>query len=314
MNSTVSPKLGIYPKLGLFMALDKSTSARLMVMGAGLLWSAGAPLIRFLDQATEWQFLFYRNMAMIAALLVILKLRAPKERLISNFVNDTRANILGGFFLAIGFVAFLFSINYTTVATTLFMMSSSPILAAIIAYFFLREVLTARQWIAIFGGFVGIIIMIGEGISADSAFGVFMGLITALGFAGFSIMLRWGRTFEMLPTVCYAGLFTAAVSAVMAIATNQGLAIGSNDLMIAVVYGIGGMAVGMSLYVVGSRYLVAAELTLLSLVEVVLAPIWVAIIFTELPSYLTILGGGILLLSIMYQSLGGRPQLYGVQK
>ena len=294
------------------MALDRSIYPQLMVAGAGVMWSTGAPLIRFLEEATEWQFLFYRNVAMVVALLLILKLRQPGRSVVSKLRDGIWANMLGGFFLAIGFVAFLFSINYTTVATTLFMMSASPFLAALAAYLFLNEILSARQWIAIFGGCIGISIMIGEGISTSSFFGAFMGLVTALGFAGFSIVLRWGKSHEMLQTVCFAGIFTAAVSCVMALATGQGLGLIPTDWLIAIIYGVFGMAVGMSLYVAGSRYLVAAELTMLSLLEVVLAPIWVAIVFSEIPSVLTILGGTILMSSIIYQSTGHNRRLNNV--
>jgi len=227
------------------VALDRSIYPQLMVAGAGVMWSTGAPLIRFLEEATEWQFLFYRNVAMVVALLLILKLRQPGRSVVSKLRDGIWANMLGGFFLAIGFVAFLFSINYTTVATTLFMMSASPFLAALAAYLFLNEILSARQWIAIFGGCIGILIMIGEGISTSSFFGAFMGLVTALGFAGFSIVLRWGKSHEMLQTVCFAGIFTAAVSCVMALATGQGLGLIPTDWLIAIIYGVFGMAAGI---------------------------------------------------------------------
>jgi len=286
------------------MQIDNHFQSQMSVLLAGVLWSMGGPLIRLLDEASEWQFLCYRSVSMLLILIVILKWK-NQNGLLGSFCKAGWTGVVGGIFLALAFIAFLFSITHTTVANTLFMMSTSPFLAALMSWLLLRERLSRVQWVSMTCGGVGIGIMISDGVVSDGLFGIVMGLTTALGFAAFSTSLRFGKSSDMLPTVCYAGVFSAIGSAIVATVIGQGLQIPIFDVGIAVVYGSIGMGLGMVFFIIGSRRIDAAELTLLSLSEVVLGPIWALLFFAEYPSFLTVVGGSILLMSLIYQSLAG---------
>lgn len=284
------------------MKVEHHLKGRIYVIFAGALWSIGGPLIRLLEQASEWQFLFYRSLVMLLVLLLVLKLQNPgKLRLL--FLQAGKEGVIGGAFLAIAFVTFLFSITHTTVANTLFLMSSSPIIAALMGFALLQERPSRTQWIAMVGAVIGIGIMIQDGIANGNIFGNLLGLLTAVGFAGFSTSLRWGKSKNMLPAVCYAGIFSIGVCSIMIVATKQNFIIPVSDITIALLYGSVGMAMGMLFYIAGSKFIEAAELTLLSLSEVILGPIWVMLFFSEVPSLLTIIGGSVLIASIIFQSL-----------
>ena len=276
---------------------------RSFVIIAGVLWSAGGPLIRLLEGASEWQFLFYRSIALATALFLLIRIKSPYT--ITQFKKAGIASVIGGLFLSLAFVTFVFSVTHTTIANTLFMLSSAPFIAGLLGWILLRERIDKTQWIAMTAAAIGILLMIQDGLSGDTLFGNLTAFTAAVGFAGFTVSLRWGRNENMLPTVFYAGLFTVFFSAFAAVFLNDGLSISRNDLFIATGFGAFGLGFGMVLYVAGSYKIQAAELVLLSLLEIILGPIWAWMFFSELPTSLAMIGGAILLSAILFQTFSG---------
>jgi len=275
-----------------------------LVLLSGVLMSIGGPLIRLLDSASEWQFLTYRAVAVVAVLSVVIAVRYP-GRLLATLRVAGWTGVLAGFFLACAFIGFVFSITHTTVANTLFLLSAAPFAAALLGWMVLGEAVSRVTWLAMLGASAGVAVMIGEGLSEGDLFGDLAALGAALGFAGFAVALRRGRAVDMLPAVLFAGIISSITSASMAFLVGAGLAVSLHDVGLSFVYGSVGIAGGLLLFTLGSRYVPAAELTLLSLTEVILGPIWVWLAFAEQPSRLTLLGGAILLASITAQTIYG---------
>ena len=275
-----------------------------LVLLSGVLMSIGGPLIRLLDSASEWQFLTYRAAALVGVLSIVIAVRYP-GRLPAALKAVGWTGGLAGCCLAGAFVGFVFSITHTTVANTLFLLSAAPFAAALLGRLVLGEIVSRATWLAMLGAFAGVAVMIGEGIAEGDLFGDLAALGAALGFAGFSVALRRGREVDMLPAVLFAGVISGITSALLALAMGTGLVIPLRDVGLAFTYGGVGIAGGLLLFTLGSRYLPAAELTLLSLTEVILGPIWVWLAFAEQPSRLTLLGGAILLASIAAQTIHG---------
>lgn len=275
-----------------------------LVLLSGALLSIGGPLIRLLDSASEWQFLTYRATALVLVLCIVIAVRHH-----GRFLATLRAagwiGVLAGCCLASAFVGFVFSINHTSVANTLFLLSAAPFAAALLGWLVLGETVSRATWLAMLGAFAGVAIMIGEGIAKSDLFGDLTALGAALGFAGFSVALRRGREVDMLPAVLFAGIISAVTSAAVAMAMGTGLVIPLRDIAVSFTYGGVGIAGGLLLFTLGSRHVPAAELTLLSLTEVILGPIWVWLAFAEEPSRMTLLGGAILLGSISAQAIHG---------
>ncbi len=280
------------------------TRGRGLVLLSGVFLSIGGPLIRLLESASEWQFLTYRAAAVVAVLSVVIAVRYP-GRLLATLRAAGWTGAIAGFFLACAFVGFVFSITHTTVANTLFLLSAAPFAAALLGWLVLGEVVSRATWLAMLGAFAGVAVMIGEGISEGDLFGDLAALGAALGFAGFAVALRRGRAVDMVPAVVFAGIISGVTSALMAYLMGAGLLIPLRDVGLSFAYGGVGIAGGLLLFTLGSRYVPAAELTLLSLTEVILGPIWVWLAFAEQPSRLTLLGGAILLASITAQTIHG---------
>ncbi len=277
---------------------------RIFVLLSGAGMSLGGLFIRSIEQADEWQILFWRSLAIVSALLIFMSARS-RGRLGGLFrAAGTRA-ALAGLCLAIGFACFVFSMTHTTVANTLFMLSAGPFIAALLGWFLLGESVHRATWIAMAGAVCGVAVMVAEGLVMGDLFGNLMGLAAAIAFAGFSVALRSGHMVDMMPAICFAGLFSAAAAAGIIFLAGTGFAAPAGDIGLCVAYGALAIGGSLILYTLGSRQVPAAELTLLSLTEVVLGPVWVWLVFAETPSPMTLGGGAILLTAIAGRAMAG---------
>jgi drug/metabolite transporter, DME family len=139
--------------------------------------------------------------------------------------------------------------------------------------------------------------------------GNLLALGASVGFAIFSVILRRGRERDMLPCVAIAGVVSAliALPVVLASAPSIGtaLTLSPRDLALCAVMGAVQVGCGLALFTLGARHVPVAELTLLSLTELALAPIWVWLAIGEVPSGYTLAGGAVIVTAITYQALSG---------
>jgi DME family drug/metabolite transporter len=275
-----------------------------LVLLAGGLWSLGGIIVREIEVASEWQLLFYRSVTLAVTLFAFLAARS-RGHVMRTFQAAGVAGIAAGLCLAASFICFIFSVTHTTVANTLFLLSSAPFISAALGRILLSERLRSTIWAIMSVEFIGIALMVWEGLGAGDLFGDLTALGAALGFSGFTVALRHGKTVEMLPAICLAGTFGALVAGTITIPLGNGLVIPVHDLLLCVIYGGAVLGFGLIMYTAGSRYVPAAELTLLSLTEVVLGPIWVWLVIGEAPSGMTLLGGVVLLGAITGLAISG---------
>ena len=276
---------------------------RLWVLSAGLCMSLGGPIIRLADESMEWQFLFYRSLG--AALALLIYFLFSGRPVLAAIRRTGATGIVGGLCLAVGFTGYVWGVMNSTVANALFLLSASPLFAALLGWTVMRESVSRSMWFAMGGVMAGVAIMIGEGLAEADVFGDLAALSAALGFAGFSVCIRRGRHTDMSPTILIAAAVTAAVSGAMAVAGGSGLAVPIADVGLATAYGVLVIGAGIFMLTIGARHVPAAELVVLSLTEVVLGSIWVALAFGELPSVLTFVGGVVVLGSIAAQAVVG---------
>ncbi len=274
----------------------------ILVLLAGVFWSTTGLFVRLMEAATEWQILFYRSAALVLALLILIGIRSGGA-IVTSILKAGLTGLLAGLFLSASFSSFIFAITHTSVASAMFLISSAPFIAAILARIILSERVSRGTWVAMLGSSVGVAIMVGEGMALGQLFGNLMALLSAFGFAAYSVALRRAKNVDMLPAIFHAGMFTVIISGIMAMSTGQGLNVTLHDGLICTMLGAVQIGLGLTIYTAGSRYVPAAELVLLSLTEVVLSPVWVWLWIGEVPGPLTLLGGGIVLAAIAGQGL-----------
>jgi drug/metabolite transporter (DMT)-like permease len=261
-------------------------------------------MIRQIEVAGTWAVLFWRSAGVIPVLLAMIWWRSGGQ-VLARLHGVGLAGVIGGLGLVFAFAGAIFAIQATTVANAVFLFSASPFLAAVLGWLILKEPVRRATWIAILLAGVGMFIMVREGLAAGALAGNLAALLSALGFAVFTLALRWGKLSDMMPAVVLGAAFSMIVAGVAAPVMGTGLAAPPRDMAISVAMGAIILATGMALYTTGSRVIPAAELTLLSMVEVMLAPVWVWIVLGETASAGTFLGGAVLLAAVAFNALSG---------
>ena len=277
-----------------------------VVLIAGLFWSFGPYVVRHIDDAQQvpWQYLFTRGIVIFILLIFFLYLEEGNE-FIKNYTKIGISGAIGGIGLGIAMITFIYSITNTTAAVTLLCLAAMPFITALLGFLFLKEKISMNVWISIIIAAIGIAIIASDKTGQGSLFGLIFGLISATGFSVFSVSLRWRVETPKFTTVSIAGLFCAAVSlAVIAINDGNFLSSSHNQGLFAIHGTL--VCLGLILYSVGSKALPAAELTLLSLTEIIggIFWVWLPILgINEVPTNSTIIGGFLIFISIIYYSL-----------
>ena len=279
-------------------------SGVLLVLAAGICWSSMGLGIRHIEVANVWQILFFRSLALTPLLLLVLTLRARGN----PFPIIQRAGLaggVGGISLVFAFSGGILAIQTTSVANAMFLFAAAPFFAAVLGWLVLKENVRSATWISMMLALAGIVIMVWEGISIGRTIGNVAALISALGFAIFTISLRWKKLEDMLPTVFLAGLFAIIISGALCQIKGYGLDVPKRDIWIALALGVFQVGAGLILYTLGSKVVPSAELALLSMTEVVFGPFWVWLFLGETAGGYTLLGGMILLIAIASNAFSG---------
>jgi len=285
--------------------INKNNLSVPIVLIAGIFWSFGPYVVRNIDDAAlvPWQYLFTRGIVIFILLNIYLFIEEGLN-FYKNYFKIGLSGCLGGFGLGIAMITFIWSITNTSAAITLLCLAAMPFVTALLGFLFLKEKISISAWISIILAAIGIIIMAIDNVGKNSLIGLFFGLLSALGFAVFSVSLRWKKKTPKFTTVALAGIICAFISFVMI--TNQDLNFLSTSKNQALFATHGTLVcLGLILYSIGSKNIPAAELTLLSLTEVVGGIFWVWLPFlgiNEIPSNNTIIGGFLIFISIFYYS------------
>ena len=285
------------------MSKDKANSAVFVVLVAGLFWSFGPLVVRNIDNAEliPWQYLFFRGSVIFLVLNIYLFL-AEGQKFINNYSRIGLSGLIGGASLGIGNITFILSITTTTAAVTMMMLAAMPFMAAILAYVFLKEKISTTTLIAIIIAAAGILFMSFDSKGEGTLFGLINGLLSSLGFAGFTVSLRWRKKTPKFTTVAIAGIFCAAVSLLVLLFNDSNILISLKSTSLSALHGFL-VCSGLILYSTKSKYLPAADLTLLSLIEVLGGILWVWLpVFgiNEVPSTNTLIGGAVITFAIIF--------------
>jgi drug/metabolite transporter (DMT)-like permease len=275
-----------------------------LVLMAGVFWSTMGLGIRNIEVANVWQILFYRSWALGTFLFILITFRSGYKP-IATIRKAGVAGAIGGMGLVLAFAGGIYAIQTTTVANAMFLFAAAPFLAAVLGWIILRESVRKATWVAMVFAIAGIAIMVLNGISAGRMGGNISAIVSATGFAIFTIALRWGKLEDMLPAVFLAGVFAIIVSAIVCQFGGYGFDIPATDIAIALSLGVFQVGLGLAVYTIGSKVVPAAELALLSMTEVLLGPVWVWLFIGETASFYTLVGGSILLLAIAGNAISG---------
>ena len=288
------------------LELKNQKAAVPIVLFAGLFWSLGPYVVRNIDGANTvpWQYLFTRGIVIFLLLNFFLYFEEG-IKFYKNYLKVGLSGILGGLGLAIAMISFIWSITNTSAAITLLCLAAMPFITALLSFLFLKEKISLSVWLTIILAAIGIVIMAVGNKNTGSIIGLIFGLASALGFAIFSVTLRWRRQTPKFTTVSIAGLICAIISGFVILNQDLNFLSSSKNQALFATHG-SLVCIGLILYSMGSKHIQAAELTLLSLTEVIGGIFWVWLPWlgiNEIPSNNTIIGGFLIFVSIFYYSL-----------
>ncbi len=281
-------------------------SAITIILLAGIFWSFGPYVVRHIDQpeTVPWQYLFTRGIVIFILLNLFLFFEEGKD-FIKNYFKIGIAGIIGGIGLGTAMITFIWSITNTSAAITLLCLAAMPFITALLGFLFLKEEISTNVWIAIIIASIGIFIMAFENKGINSLEGLLFGLASALGFSIFSVSLRWKKDTPKFTTVAIAGIFCTIFSLIILLIQDQPFLSSNKNQALFSLHGTI-VCLGLILYSMGSKIIPAAELTLLSLTEVIggIFWVWLPILgINEVPESNTIIGGFLIFMSIIYYSL-----------
>ena len=265
----------------------------LQLVASGFFLSTSGIALRIIEQANSWQILFYRSIALSVTILLILVFQ-KRSRFFDEFRGLGWNDFLLAVFLGTGFVAYVFALLHNTVANALFIFSCAPFIAGFLGWILLGERVATRTWYAIGVAMVGLAVLVISELTVSHYLGTMLALWIPISYAASIIAVRRSKRDNMLVALCLAGIVAGGLSAIFV--TDYALT--SRDLIISLYLGVFQVGVGFTLVVLGSRYVPAAQVGLLALVEPILAPVWAWMGVGEVPGTATIVGGTIIFLAI----------------
>jgi drug/metabolite transporter (DMT)-like permease len=286
------------------LALEASQRRRrgqIYVALAAVAWSTAGVLQRQLTLDTSTQ-VFGRAVFAAAALLAYVAV-VERGRVLQAFRSVGLAGVAVALCVATASAGFIAALNHTDVARVLFILAISPMLAALLAWVTLGEPITRRTVLAMALALGGVALMVGEPGEGSLA-GDGLALLAALAFAVMVVITRWRHDVSMAPATCLSQVILVAVF--LPFATHA--QIGGDDVAWLAALGIGQIGLGFMLLTVGARLIPAAQVGLITLLEVVLGPLWVWLALDERPSTLTLIGGAIVIIAIVTQTRAEPPE------
>jgi len=276
--------------------------AVILMIVTATLWSIAGVFTRHLDSAKGFEVTFWRSLfAAVFVMVVMLKQYGrgfvPRLRLLGKL------GFLSGCMWATMYSCFMIAMTMTTVANTSIMESLAPLFTAFLAWMILRERIPARTWWAIAAACLGMGWMFAGSLSEVDQRGL-LGMLIALGVplaasVNVILMKKGGHAVDLIPAVFLGGSISALVMLPFALPLQASL----HDVLLLAILGFFQLGLPCMLMVRASASLSAPEISLLCLLEVLLAPIWAWLGAGEIPAQATITGGAIVLIALILNEL-----------
>ena len=254
----------------------------ILIALSSLLISVNGLMLRSIESANEWQVIFGRQLFFGPVILIFLIYRY-RNRTIQIFKESGLIGLYAGLCLGLANPTIILAMTHTTVANALFTLSSCPLITSILAWIFLKEKISSRTIIAILIAVSGIGIMVADGLGGGTVYGNLLALSCAFFFSMFVIFLRVGKDRNMLPSTVIGAFIGILIGLVGA---NFDYKLSMHDGLLCLFWG-GFIATTVHiLFIQASRYVYGAEIMLITMIEFILGPVWVWIVFSEQPTIL----------------------------
>jgi len=277
--------------------IQKLPGPFLVFLGAFFL-SFGGLIVKSFEGATLWQILFWRQLFFVVLVSIFLLLTYKKKVFIALYESGL-PGFLGGIILGCGFSAYVFAMYKTTVANANFIIQTQAIFLAIFGYLFLKEKITKLTLVSIIFAIIGIILMVGNSLSPGQLSGNLVAFIMPSSFAVLIIIVRKYPNVDMLPLQLFAGI----VAMLIGYFVSTKISISINDIFLAFIAGFFQVGLGFVFITIGAKKTLSATVGILMMTEAVFGPFWAWIFLEEIPQFIELIGGSIIIIAVLIQIL-----------
>jgi DME family drug/metabolite transporter len=263
----------------------------------GFFLSWGGLIIRSFETNNVWQILFWRAFFMTLTIAVFLLL-IYKRQTITIIKKSGFPGLIGGFIFSTSFAAYIVSMNQSTVANVLFIISTQTIWLALFGYIFLKEKISFKTFLSILLAMLGIFIMVRGSLNVEALFGNLVALTIPINFAVLVLIIRKYPDLDMVPMLFYAGVLSCIYGLIM----SDTIVVSSHDIFMGFLIGTFQHAFGFICVTIGSRSTPSVVVGLLMLTETLFGPLWVWLFINETPPLSVFIGGFIILSAVVLKS------------
>ena len=282
----------------LFTVEKKLLSILLMTIGSVAI-SFNGLVLRNIETADDWTIIFYRALSFSITIFIYLFF-IHKKRIFKKIIQIGISGLIGGFVLGISNVCFILSMTTTSVANTVFTISLIPFITALFSLLILKEKLAQSTVYTMIAAFFGVLMMFYGSLKIGELWGKMLALMIAISFSIYTIIIRSNKNIDMLPCLLISGIMAMGLTSFQNVGSLQ---ISTHDFFLCFL--LGGVLSGFvnCCFVFATRHLIAAEATLFFFIEIALSPFWVWLFLNEIISPNTLIGGIIILISILIRAL-----------
>jgi drug/metabolite transporter (DMT)-like permease len=278
------------------MTRDAARRGALLVASAAVCWSSGGLLARLVATG-PWTTNFWRS---LFASLFLISLSTLLRR--GVFAEWRRRPVqMVGACVSVSSTCFILSLERTSVANTLILMSTGPYVAGLLGWLMLGERVALRTWLTMTLALTGAVIMVSDSWGRGALVGDLLAIVMAASFAVATVLVRRHPDVPMMP----AAALGTALNALVALPLADALAAAPRDLLLLALFGVGQFGAGFLLFTAGAPLIPAAETSLIGMLETVLGPLWVWLVLDERPGPATLAGGALILGALVTNTLLG---------
>ena len=272
------------------------------VMVGAIVLSFTGLIMRQIDSADVWQVLFYRAIGMIATMTIFVAF-TQRGKLLKGIRDAGWRGVVVAFLIGPSFGFYILALTLSSVAEVSFVISTLPLFTALLAWIFLKEKIGLLTWLVIVIVLCGVALMVFDSLGqGGEPLGILVAFAVPITFAGTIVLIRSWRDVDMVPATWMAGF--VALGMALVLSGSNFFTISNWDMLFSLLMGCT-LGLGFGLYTIGTRYVSAAQVALLALLEQVFNPVWAWAGAGETPTTLVLIGGIIVLSAVTFKALQG---------
>jgi drug/metabolite transporter (DMT)-like permease len=278
------------------MNIVRNLPGPLLIFMGALSLSFGGIIVKSFEGSTLWQILFWRSVFFSLTVLAFLTI-SYKKKLFNSFYESGLPGFFGGIILSTGFCGYVFAMYNTTVANTNFIISTQVLFLAIFGYLFLKEKISTITLISIILAISGVFLMVGKSLSPGEMSGNIAAFSMPITFAILIMLVRKFPKVDMVPAQFIAGISSCVIGFLL----SEKIMISPHDIFLGFIAGFFQVGFGFIFITIGARTTPSAMVGIIMLSESILGPLWAFLFVDERPSFFTLIGGAIILFSVLLQ-------------